>query len=121
MEYMKSLKEWAERKVLMLFIFNIILMMLILLHNAGYFAPYFPITINIIIFLSLIFSIVLLNLNSKILFTIAVLFWVFAGLLKILGIDIWAERTVIYAFETIFIGTLLHIYEGIRSKKILEL
>lgn len=108
----KMIRFWAQERIIGLFIFNAILMMLILLHSAGYFSPFFPLSINIIVMISLISSIFLLGTNNKAAFTIALLFWLFAAFLKIVKIDVWAERTVIYSYEALIVGILLFIMEN---------
>ncbi len=106
-----TIEDWARNHVLGLFIFNLILMLLILLHSAGYFAPYLEITINLIFFICLLALILLLKATSKVIFIIAIAFWIFAGVLRIIGIDIWAERTAIYTFEGFLVGVFLQIIE----------
>lgn len=113
----QNLKKWANNRVFGLFIFNIIVMLLILLYTAGYFAPFFPLTINFIVLVSLILSIILLGVKSKALLVIALLFWIFAAVIRILKIEVWAERTAIYSYQALFIGILLLIIE-IRNKKV---
>lgn len=110
-------RKWANDNILGLFLFNLILMFLILLHSAGYFAPFFPLTINVIVFICTLSAIFLLRATSRSLFSVALFFWIFAGLLKLLGINIWAERTVIYAYELLVVGFLLMIVEYRRNSK----
>lgn len=112
--YLNKLYEfrlWANQKVFQLFIFNMIIMLLILLYTAGYFAPFFPLTINFIVFVALLLSIFLLGINSKILFGIAIFFWLFAAFLKGVRVDVWAERTAIYSYQALLIGIILFIIE----------
>lgn len=113
----QNLKKWANDRVFGLFIFNIMVMLLILLYTAGYFAPFFPLTINFIVLVSLILSIILLGIKGKILLVIALLFWIFAAVLRILKIEVWAERTAIYTYQALVIGLILLIIE-IRQEKI---
>lgn len=113
----KGLQYWAENKILGLFVFNLIIMLLVVLRSAGYFSPYFPITINFIVFFSLILAIFLLNIKSSALFITALAFWIFAALLKILNIDVWAQRTALYTFQALIVGLVLFVIEIVRSKK----
>ncbi len=99
-----------------IFFFNLILMILVLLYSAGYFAPYFPITINIIFFISLVLSIFLFKANSQVIFLIAITFLLFGMCLRFLGINIWAERTLIYTYQALCIGVVLVIFETVTEK-----
>lgn len=110
------LKRWAAERVFGLFIFNIIVMLLILLYTAGYFAPFFPLTINSIFFISLILAIILLGVKSKVLFITALSFWLFATFLKTIKIDVWAERTAIYSYQSLIVGLVLTIIELRKDK-----
>lgn len=103
------LQEWSQKRVLNLFIFNAVLMMLLLLRSAGYFAPYLPLTINFIILICLIMAVFLLGFRFKALFVITLLLWLFAAFLKIIGINIWAERAAIYSFESFAIAFVLFV------------
>ncbi|MEK7169190.1 MAG: hypothetical protein AAB778_04210 [Patescibacteria group bacterium] len=85
------------------------------MRSAGYFLPFFGISVNFIVFILLILSIFLLNFNSRSMFFISLLFWIFACLIKILKIDIWAERTAIYTFEAFLIGVILLIKESFKN------
>lgn len=100
-------RDWSNANLINLFLFNIAIAVMLLLHSAGYFAPYFPITINLVVLMSLILSIFLLGATSQAIFAISLLFWVFAGLLKVLGVDVWAERTTVYCFEAFVLGVIL--------------
>src|SRR5437868_6248151 len=84
--------EWSRKHMTGILVFNVFLAVMILLHSAGYFDPFLPLTTNIIFLFSLIMSVILLGLNSRIFFILALLFWLLAGVFKILSINIWAER-----------------------------
>ena len=106
-----QLQNWAQEEVLGIFIFTIVLVLLLLLYSAGYFAPYIPLTINLIVVMAIILSIILLQLNSKFIFSTAIFFWVLTILFMIFNIDVWAERAAIYSFETLIIGIILLVIE----------
>lgn len=108
---------WSQERVSGLFVFNIILGLLLLLHSAGYFAPFFLLTINVIAVISLILSVVLLRVKSNVIFGVAISFWIFTALLKIFKLDVWAERSAIYAFESLVVGVGLMIIENIVSRQ----
>ncbi len=105
-------RAWGQEKVFNLFIFNIILALLLLLHSAGYFAPFFTITINLIVLFSLVLFVILLGIKNKIIFSIALFFWLFAALMRVLGVDVWAERTVIYSYEALMVGIVMLIFKN---------
>ena len=112
----KKIEEWGNKHLLNMLIFNVVLMFLILMRSAGYFLPYFAISVNFIVLTMLVLSIFLLKANSRSIFIVALLFWLFAGLLKLLKIDIWAERTAVYTFEALVIGAVLLLIESINKK-----
>lgn len=103
------LQTWSQKRILNLFIFNVVLTMLLLLRSAGYFDPYLPLTINLIILLCLAMSVFLLGLRYKALFIITLLLWLFATFLTLIGINIWAERAAIYSFEAFTIAFVLFV------------
>ncbi len=119
-DYINKIQELegiVGKRLLGLFIFNIILMVLILMRSAEYFAPFFLISINFIVFVCIILSVPLLGIRSKGIFSIALLFWLFAAFLRVLNIEVWAERTAVYAYQAIVVGVILFIFENIRSHK----
>ncbi len=103
--------QWSIKYHEGLILFNLILMMLFLLHSVGYFYPFFPITINIIILVGLILSVFLIGARSKAIFTISLLFWVFTLIFKAFGIEVWADRSGIYVYESLFIGVIVLLLE----------
>ncbi len=108
-----KLKKWVLEYNYRLIVFNIIIVFLFLLRSAGYFQPYFPISVNFIVIFGLVLSYFLLGANSKIVFLVTLIFWIFAGILEILGINVWAERTGIYAFESLVFGVLLLLRDNV--------
>ena len=118
--YTKSFQNFErviKTRLAGLFIFNLILMTLILMRSADYFAPFFPLSINFIVLICFIISIPLLGVRDKTLFLIALLLWIFAALLKLLKVDVWAERTAIYAYEGLVIAVILLIFESFRRRR----
>lgn len=109
--YQRQMTGWASKHYLNLAVFNVVIIILVLLHSARYFYPYWLISNNVIIFISLVLSVLLLGARSKFMFVFSLAFWVFAGLMKIFKIDVWAERIGIYFFESIFLGIILLIFE----------
>lgn len=112
-ECVRKLENWSKGNILGLFIFNMILILLLLLRSAGYFSPFLEMDINTIVFASLMLAIILLKIRNKIIFIIAIFFWVFAAFLRIIEINVWAERTAIYAYESLFVGVIAMIIESI--------
>lgn len=115
-KYQKRIKAWTRKNYLNLAIFNTILIGLFLLRSAGYFDPFFLVSVNMIVLIALISSIFLLGARSKILFLIALIFWLFAGFLKLVKIDVWTERTGVYAFEAFVVGAITFLFESIKCK-----
>lgn len=110
-QFLGKVESWSQSHLPGIFIFNILVILLLLLRSGGYFDPYFTITINVVIFVSLISSVVLLGVRSKTLFLIALIFWFFAGILRFLGIEVWAERTTLYTFQALLIGVVLMVFQ----------
>ena len=111
-----KLAAWVQKKHFQLAIINVLLMILVLLSSAGYFAPYFPITINVIVIFGVLASIFLLKLDSRFAFGVALIFWVLAALFRSFRIIPWAERTAIYSFEALAIGTIHFLVEMLLSR-----
>lgn len=113
-----SINKWMLSHYLQIAIFNLLLIVLFLLHSAGYFHPFFPLSINVIVLISLFSSIILLSANSRSMFVVSLFFWIFAGLIKVFNVDVWAERTAVYAFESFMVATCLLLKENIvRGRK----
>ncbi len=106
-DQIKNFEDLISSKIPGLFAFNIILMTLILMRSADYFKPFFPLSIHIIVLICFIISIPLLGVRDKTLFFISLVLWFSACFLKVIKIDVWAERTVVYSFEALFIGMIL--------------
>ncbi|QQS38606.1 hypothetical protein IPM62_04460 [Candidatus Woesebacteria bacterium] len=109
-------KAWANKHLSGLFTYNIILILLVLLHSAGYFHPFLPLTINIIVMISLILAVIMLGATSKVIFVISLFFLAFAELLLALGVGVWAERTMIYMFQAFILGLTISVYEFYKCK-----
>ena len=110
--------NWRKKHIEGIFLFNISVVILLLLRSAGYFHPYVVLSVNKVIMLSLILSVLLLGARNKVMFVLASLFWAIGAFFKIVGIDIWAERMGIYTYEAFFIGVLLLFVETfILSKR----
>lgn len=112
MDSQRKIEQWAMKNFFTISIFNFIIIILFLLRSAGYFEPYFLISVNFIVVVGLLLSILLLGSTSKEMFVVSLLFWLFAGLLKVLNIETWAERTVIYSVEALVIGIILLYYDS---------
>jgi hypothetical protein len=67
-------------------------------------------------FTALIISVPIFKTSNKFFFLVTLIFWLFAGLLKVLKIEVWAERTAIYAFQALFVGVILFILEMLTSR-----
>ncbi|OGM70779.1 hypothetical protein A2975_02720 [Candidatus Woesebacteria bacterium RIFCSPLOWO2_01_FULL_44_14] len=111
-----QINRWAKRKFLQISVFNLVIILLFLLRSAGYFDPYFLISVNLIVTVALILAIPLLGANSRTMFVASLVFWLFVGFLRVLNLDVWAERTAVYTYEALVIGVVLLIYEEIKNK-----
>lgn len=112
-----KLETWILKHYLQLAIFNGVLILLVLLRSAGYFEPYLPITINFIFLVSLILSIFLLGMKSRGAFTLSLLFWLSAAILRIVNVEVWAERSALYSYEAFVAGLLLTFFQGFNVTK----
>lgn len=108
-----NIESWTKRYHYRLMLLNIILIVLFLLHSVGYFHPYFPISINFIILITLILSAFLLNARSKVFFIAALFFWIIAMFFKLVRVDVWAERTGDYVFQMLLLGVIILFWEQI--------
>ncbi len=112
----EKLKNWLLGYNYRLLLVNFIIVFLFLLRSAGYFQPYFAISINFIIIVGLILSVLLVGAKSNLIFIVTLIFWMFAGFLKLVRIDVWAERTGIYAYESLVFGVLLFLFEELKGR-----
>lgn len=118
-KYFKLIKikvnHWVEKNNFRIILFNMVVVFLFLLRSAGYFHPYFEISVNFIVLASIVLSILLLKAKARAIFFVALTFWLFAGLMKVLKINVWAERTAIYTYQALVVATILLVYEAIAS------
>lgn len=113
--YIENIDSWSKNHLVGLFVFNILVISLLLLRSGGYFHPYFIISINTVVFMGFLGSIILLGARSKTLFLIALIFWIFTAIMRIIGIEVWAERTSIYTFQAMLLGVILVFIEALRK------
>lgn len=113
----KNFEAWAEKYHYRFIIFNLILISLFLLHSVGYFYPLFPISINFIVLVAFVLSIILVGATSRVMFVAATIFWTVTLIFKLLSIEVWAERSGIYVFESFLIGVVLLVFENIKTQK----
>lgn len=109
---LEKLKGWIKTRYFQLALFNIFLMILVLLRSAGYFDPYFTITINAIVVLAILAAIALLRIRSSFTFFLACLFWVLTGFFRVFSVFPWAERTALYSFQAFIIAMVQFIFEA---------
>lgn len=113
---MIKLKKWSISHVGQLVMMNVLLVLLLLLKSAGYFSPYLILTINLIVMFSLVYGVTFLGLSIRGVMSIGLFFWFLSAVLRILKVDIWAERSSVYAFETLLVVLALLTIEIIRNK-----
>lgn len=114
-ELKKNLAIWVSGHYINLAIFNVLIVILVLLHSAKYFDPFWTITVNVVVFVSLIASVLLLGVGSRMMFLISLLFLLFAGFMKVVGISVWAERIAVYMFESFSLAFLLLFIESFTA------
>ena len=102
-----ALSQWAQKHFTGLFIFNLSVLIMVLLSSAQYFKPYFPLGINTIVMISLVLAIIFLGVREKPMFAICLVFLFMAAILKVLKIDVWAERASIYVYQSYLLGFFL--------------
>lgn len=107
-----SLRRWSHENFLGILSLTVLLMTLVLLRSAGYFDPYLTLSINLIVIIMLITARVFLKINHQQILVISLLFMGMAVLLKIFVVNIWAERSMIYSFESLLFGVSLILYEN---------
>jgi len=103
----RSAKVWVEKNLVGIFIFNLAVVIMVLLNTAQYFKPFFYLGINSIFFLSLILAVMLLGARARAMFIISIIFLLFAAFLKVVKIDVWADRASIYFYQSFFVGLAL--------------
>lgn len=109
----KKSKEWVNAHIAGIFIFNLSIFLLMLLRSAGYFHPFFELSVNRVMLLSIFFAIIFLRITNRTLFILALVFWISALFFKVVGVDIWAERMGIYTYEAFSFALLLLMIESI--------
>lgn len=115
-DILNRMEIWGSEHLIGLFVFNLLLILLLLLRSGGYFSPYFVITINTVVFMALVGSVVLIGARSGAIFLVALFFWIFALFLRLLGVEVWAERTSVYTYQALFLGVVLIILENVAQK-----
>lgn len=103
----RFLDLWAEKNFLNLFIFNLTVSLLVLLSSADYFKPFFPLSINRIVFISLLLAIILFKANERTMFVVAIVFLFLAGFFKMVNVGVWAERSSVYVYQSFLLGFIL--------------
>src|SRR3989338_8809458 len=115
--FLTTIEKWSSKRYLNLVIFNLTIMLLVLLRSAGYFEPYFLITVNVIVMAALFLSILLLGARVRFIFLLALIFWVFSAFLRVIDKNIWAERSAIYTYQALVIGIILLVIKSVINKK----
>ena len=113
--FIEKFNSWSGTHHQELIIYNVVLIFLFLLHSVGYFYPFFPISINFIVMVGLVLSVFLLGAKSKIFFVVSLIFWGVALFFKAVGIEVWAERTGVYVFQSFVLGIVLLFWESFKT------
>ena len=111
-----NLSRWVHNHTFGLFVFNLIMMVLVLLRTAGYFHPFFIITINLIVICGLILSAGFLGAKSVGVYLIALCFWLLTMFFSVAKVETWSERSSIYCFNAFAVGTGILVLENLRLK-----
>ena len=117
-ELKKGVNNWATTHYVGISIFNIVAVLLFALRSAGYFHPFFPLSIDISVMILLVLSIFLLGTRPSAFFVVAFIFLLIAAFFKIVNVDVWAERTSIYVFESLLIGIIVLFMDIVRGKDV---
>lgn len=112
---LKSVKTWVNDHLAGLFVFNLIVLILVLLNTADYFKPFFFLGINFIFFFALILAAILLGAREKVMFSLALIFLVLTAFFKLLKVNIWADRASIYFFQSFIIGLVIFIWKNEKA------
>ena len=102
---------WSKKNIARLFIYQMTLMLLVVLHSLGYFHPFFIISAHFIISVALILSVLLLRTRSIHIAFFAATFWLGASFFQASRVTVWAERMSMYAYETFLLCIVLYILE----------
>lgn len=109
-KFLSDFYDWTKKYNYRLVAFNLIIIFIFMLRSAGYFQPYFPISVNFIVIVGLLLAVIMLGARAKFIFLSSLLFWIFAGILKLLKIDVWAERSGVYVYEMVFMGIVVFVF-----------
>lgn len=110
-----SYQNWVLERIAVFFVYNVLMMLLVLMHSVGYFNPYFVISVNVIVMLAIVFAVILLRVTSKFVFACTIFFWLVASFFQLNHIDIWAERAGIYTYESLIVGVVVLFLEVIGN------
>ena len=114
--FSNKISKWALARRWQLFVFDLVLMTLVLMHSLGYFSPFFTISGNFIFLCAILLGVTLLGLRSKHLYIIALIFLCVSAFFLISGIEVWADRVMIYFAQSFMIGFIL-MCSGLVTKK----
>lgn len=109
-------REWADKHLAGLFVFNLLVLLLIMLQSIGYFDPFLKITATLVIVIAMILSIFLLGVRTNGIVILTLIFWFIGFVFKIFKIDIWAERLGIYTFYSLLLLLPMFIIESTNKK-----
>ena len=65
---------------------------------------------------SLFLLVTLLEIKIEAIFFVSFLFWALTGILRIIHLDVWSDRTSIYAYQALLIGLTFLILEEVIFK-----
>lgn len=101
-----SFTTWSKKNTASLLWLNLMVMVLLLLKSAGYFAPFFLVSVNHIYVLMLLYSIIFLKIRSRELTVLALIFLVISAVLTVFHMDVWAVRSAWYMYQAFLIALI---------------
>ncbi len=106
--------KWALENVARVFIFQSIIMSLVVLHSLGYFHPFFTISAHFIIFTSLILAVLILKARSYHLALFSLITFLGSAFFLVYEVEVWATRLAMYTSESFFVCLIVFALERYR-------
>lgn len=113
----KLRKRFLEKQPQILLLLWLVVV-LFLVKQTGYFAPYLEVTFLLISFVIWVSAALFLHFSSRVSLSACIIMWIIAMGLAWLGIAPWAERASLYAFGFLSFASLQMFFELLTQKKI---
>lgn len=115
-ESIKKVKDSFLNKQPQILFLLWLIVILFLVKQTGYFAPYLELTFLLIAFVIWSLAIILLRFNSKVSLIAATIMWFVSMNLVWVGIVPWAERAALYSFGFLALFTLQFFFEVLGER-----